>query len=147
MQMQDALLDLEIRLAQGLRRDAARVGLREATARLLLALAPGEEILMGELSRRLARNPSTATRFADRAVADGLLARRAGTGDRRRRMVALTPAGERARAALAGVQQRRAEALAQAILAETGLGGGQVEWFLNALARGLDLGFSAPAGM
>lgn len=132
-----ALLDLEIRLAQGLRRDAARVGLREAEARVLLALAPGQEVLMGELSRRLARDPSTATRFVDRAVADGLLARRAGRDDRRRRMVMLTPAGERAREALVGVQRRRAEALAGEILARTGLGTGQVEWFLDALVRGL----------
>lgn len=133
----EVLQDLEIRLAQGLRRDAARVGLREATARLLLALAPGEEILMGALSRRLARDPSTATRFVDRAVTDGLIARRAGTGDKRRRLVALTPAGERAREALAGVQHRRAEALASAILGDTGLGTGQVEWFVGALVRAL----------
>jgi DNA-binding MarR family transcriptional regulator len=126
-----------MRLARGLQADAARLDLREATGRLLLALEPNAEIQMGVLARRIGRDPSTATRFVDRAAAEGLVDRRPGTRDRRRRVVVLTPRGIEARQALAGLQGRRADALAGAILAGTGLGTGQVEWFLGALVEGL----------
>ncbi len=133
----NVLLDLETKLAHGLRRDAARAGFREATARVLLAIEPGEQVRMSEIAGRVGRDPSTATRFVDRAAADGLLARRPGTRDRRRRVVALTPAGEAARRALLDARTQRAQALGTAILGETGLGEGQVEWFLDALVKSL----------
>lgn len=131
------LHQLEIRLARGLHSDAAAVGLREATARVLLALKEGESIAMSEVARRVGRDPSTATRFVDRAVADGLLQRTRGARDKRRRVISLTPEGLAARARLAEIRTRRAEALTSATLSETGLGRDQMEWFLEALLKGL----------
>jgi DNA-binding MarR family transcriptional regulator len=130
------LLDgLESRLALGLRADAARVGLHEATARLLLAIGPDEAVPMTLLAQRIVRDATTATRFADRASGQGLLVREAGTQDRRRRLARLTDEGRAARARLAAVRERRAEVLVESIRAETGLGEGQLEWFLQALGK------------
>jgi len=131
------LQELEIRLARGLHADAAEAGLREATARVLLALQADETVGMSDVARRVGRDPSTATRFVDRAVADGLLERTPGAKDKRRRVVALTGEGRDARTRLAEIRSRRAAALTEATLAETGLGLGQVEWFLEALLKGL----------
>ena len=131
------LHQLEIRLARGLHADAAEAGLREATARVLLALREGDSVPMQEVARRVGRDPSTATRFVDRAVADGLLERTRGARDKRRRVVALTPEGLAARARLAEIRTERAEELTSATLAETGLGLDQMEWFLQALLKGL----------
>jgi hypothetical protein len=44
------------------------------------------------------------------------------------------------RRALADVQRRRAERLAEAMLAATGLGSGQVEWFVAGLVEALTRG-------
>ena len=133
----DLLRDLEMRLALGLRADAARLALREATARVLLAVGDEEAVAMSEVARRVGRDPSTATRFVDRATADELLQREPGAEDRRRRLVRLTDKGRKARTHLQEVRRRRAEALLEAILADTGLGEGQVEWFLKAFVNGL----------
>ena len=135
--MRPALLhELEIRLAQGLHADAAEAGLREATARVLLALSEGDPVGMGEVARRVGRDPSTATRFVDRALADGLLERSRGLRDKRRRVVTLTPEGAQARQRLSEIRERRAQTLTEATLDETGLGLGQVEWFLQAVLKG-----------
>ena len=131
------LHELEIHLARGLHLDAEAAGLREATARVLLALREGEQVTMTDIARRVGRDPSTATRFVDRAAADGLLARSAGTKDRRRRVVRLTPEGLETRARLKAIRVARAEALTSATLAETGLGLDQLEWFLQALVTAL----------
>ena len=113
--MTAALLhDLEIRLARGLHADAGEAGLREATARVLLALKGEETVPMGEVARRVGRDPSTATRFVDRAVADGLMERTRGARDKRRRVVALTDAGRAARRQLVEIRTRRAESLTNA---------------------------------
>jgi DNA-binding MarR family transcriptional regulator len=131
------LHELEIRLARGLHADAAAAGLREATARVLLALREGEVVIMSEVAQRVGRDPSTATRFVDRAVADGLLERTRGAKDRRRRVVTFTPAGLVARSRLAEIRTARAEALTAATLDETGLGLEQLEWFLQSLLKAL----------
>ena len=131
------LRDLETRLANGLRQDAARVGLLEATARVLLAVGADEAVAMTEVARRVGRDPTTATRFVDRATKDDLLRRDPGAEDRRRRLVRLTDLGREARQRLLDVRRHRADALLASILAETGLGEGQVEWFLQAFAKGL----------
>ena len=61
----ESLLDrLEMRLGAGLREDAARVRRMEATARILLALPADQGLSMADLARRIARDPSTVTRFA-----------------------------------------------------------------------------------
>ncbi|MDJ0521214.1 MAG: MarR family transcriptional regulator [Planctomycetota bacterium] len=133
----DLLRDLETRLALGLRADAARLELREATARVLLALSPSETLAMSSVAQRVGRDPSTATRFVDRAVADDLLVRMPGAEDRRRRVVSLTERGGELRERLVELRERRARLLLDSILTETGLGEGQVEWFLQAFVQGL----------
>ena len=53
-----------------------------------------------ELARRLHYDPSNITSLADSLEARGLIERRADAADRRFRLLALTPAGERLRATL-----------------------------------------------
>ena len=125
---------LDQALADGFGEDAARVGRTEATARVLLAIAPGEGVPMGEMARRLGRDPSTATRFVDRVVREGLVQRGPGEVDRRCRVVGLTPDGEAMRQRLEVLRQDRARAIHEAVQGRTGLGPGQVDWFLQALA-------------
>ena len=132
------LHELEIHLARGLHLDAEAAGLREATARVLLAVREGETVPMSEIARRVGRDPSTATRFVDRAVVDGLLNRTPGVQDRRRRVVELTPEGLATRARLKEIRVARADSLTSATLSETGLGLDQLEWFLNALVTALN---------
>ena len=128
--------DLERHLAEGLRDDARRSGLTEASARVLLSVEPGEAVPMGEVAARIGRDPSTATRFADRAGSEGLVVRVPGL-DRRRRLLQLTPDGETSRERLLRLRRDRAQAIAPAVQARTGLGEEQVEWFLDALVRAL----------
>jgi DNA-binding MarR family transcriptional regulator len=129
---------LETLLGQGLGDDASEAGLAESEARLLLALEPGEHVAMNELARRLGRDPTTATRFADRVERRGLLTRRAGSRDRRQRMAVLTPEGAARREALCALRDARARRLLETVLEQTGLGEGQVAWFLGALLAGLE---------
>lgn len=131
------LHELEIHLARGLHQDAEAAGLREATARVLLAIRDGEQVTMTEVAQRVGRDPSTATRFVDRAVQDDLMIRAPGVKDKRRRVVRLTDSGRETRARLVEVRTARAEALTNATLAETGLGLDQLEWFLKALLSAL----------
>src|SRR5438128_4607683 len=53
-----------------------------------------------DLARRLHYDPSNITSLADSLEARGLIERRADAADRRFRLLALTPAGERLRASL-----------------------------------------------
>lgn len=131
------LTELETRLAGDLRADAQRAELLEATARVLLALAPGESIPMRTLAARVGRDATTATRFVNRAEGEGLLARSPGLRDKRRRLVTLTEGGVAARARLVDIRERRAAALLERLLGETGLHEGQVEWFLASMLTGL----------
>ena len=143
--MEEHLRHLEVRLATALRQDARRAGVREATARVLLALGDGEErVAMGELARRMGRDATTATRFVDHAVAEGLVVRRQGSEDRRVRVVELTPQGEVARRALALSQEAWAREVATHLLAETGLLEGQGEWFLERVLAALEARAEAP---
>ena len=128
-----ALHRLDQALADGFGVDAQRIGRTEATARVLLAIAPQEGVPMGEMARRLARDPSTATRFVDRVVKEGLVQRGPGEVDRRCRVVALTPEGEALRERLVALRQDRARAIHESVQGRTGLGPGQVDWFLQAL--------------
>jgi DNA-binding MarR family transcriptional regulator len=135
--MRSGLLDeLESLLAGGLREDARRVGLPESTARVLLAILPAEGVPMGELARRIDRDPSTTTRFVDRAALEGLVAREAGE-DRRSRLARLTAAGRVARERLLAQRERRAVTLPEDVQSRTGLGTGEVEWFVEALVGAL----------
>jgi len=133
------LRDLEVRLATALRRDARRAGVREATARVLLAVDTEEgRVPMGALARRMGRDATTATRFVDHAVAEGLVVRRQGVEDRRVRVVELTPQGEVARRALLQAQEGWAHGIGAHLLARTGLLEGQGEWFLERLLDALE---------
>lgn len=130
------LLDaLEVHLGQTLRHDAKRLGMTEATARVLLAFESGDALPMARMAERLGREPSTATRFVDRAERDGLVLRVAGETDRRSRVVRLSPEGEERRRQLLEQRVQRARAIEAAMAAEIGLGAEQMEWFLTALVR------------
>lgn len=146
--MQLALLDqLEVLLAARLRADAARHELREATTRVLLALGPAEAGLsMQALAKRLDRDPTTVTRFVDRAVAEGFVARQAGKKDRRRRVAALTPEGRVVWEALLASRRDRTRRLHDTFQEQTGLGAGQVEWFVSALIEALAATSTASPG-
>lgn len=134
----DSLLDgIETVLADGMRADAAALGMREATARVLLALGDSGGIPMRELAQRAARDPSTVTRFVLRAAAEGLVEQRPGIEDRRERLLHLTPAGLAARAALLARRTTRTAGIRLGVQARTGLGPDEVDWFLSQLYASL----------
>jgi len=134
----ESLLDgIETILADGMREDAAALGMREATARVLLSLGETEGIPMRELALRAARDPSTVTRFVLRAAADGLVEQRAGIEDRRERVLHLTPAGQAARTSLLARRTARTAGIRLGVQARTGLGPDEVDWFLSQLYASL----------
>ena len=134
----ESLLDeLEALLSDGLRRDAKALRRTEATARVLLALSPAEGIPMRELSRRIARDPSTVTRFAARALREGLVEQTRGDDDRRRRLLALTRDGRALREALLERRRAREATLKDGVASRTGLAPDAVDWFLAAVAEAL----------
>ncbi len=134
----EAVLDaLETRLSESLRRDAAEIGLTEATARVLLALGGTEGLTMRGLASRIARDPSTVTRFVRRAADAGLVEQRAGEPDRRTRVLHLTKEGGAKRERLARLRSTRAAALRDGVCSRTGLGAEEVDWFLSAVLRAL----------
>lgn len=134
----DALYALELRLAAGLAEDARAAGVPEAVARVLMAAEEERGVSMREVARRVDRDPTTVTRFVDRASSDGWVERRPGTADRRQRMVVLTDAGRELRDALLATRQQRATRWLEDVQDATGLGEGQVSWFLDALIRAAD---------
>ena len=72
----------------------------------LRILEPGREFPMRALADSLFCDPSNVTGIVDRLEARGLIERREAEGDRRVKIVALTPAGEGVRAgAVARMQQ------------------------------------------
>lgn len=134
----DSLLDaVETHLGDSLRRDAAAVRRPESTARVLLALAPDEALPMGEVARRVAREPSTVTRFVARAAKEGLVERRAGSEDRRERLLVLTASGRVARDELLRRRRAAAVSVVRGVQARTGLGADEVEWFLASMHAAL----------
>lgn len=134
----ESLLDgIETCITDGLRRDSDALHRREATARILLALGRTEGIAMGELSRRTARDPSTVTRFVDRATVDGLVEQRPGTHDRRERLLFLTPSGRATRDAILLARAARTTRIVAGVAGRTGLGPDEVDWFLSALYAAL----------
>lgn len=76
--------------------------------RALVILRAEGPVRVGRLSRRLAVNPSTFSRFLDRLEEDGWVARTTRPGNRREVLVALTDAG---RELVDQVSARRAEEL------------------------------------
>jgi len=133
-----SLLDaIETHLADGLRRDAALSDRMEATSRVLLAVGPDEGVRMRDLAHRVARDPSTVTRFVIRATKEGLVEQRAGVEDRRERLLHLTAAGRVAREELLRRRLTRTAGITRGVQARTGLGADEVEWFLRALHTAL----------
>jgi DNA-binding MarR family transcriptional regulator len=135
----DSPLDaIETRIVEGLRAAAAAVGRAEATARVLLALGPEGGATMRDVARRIARDPSTVTRFVIRAVRERLVEQRPGTDDRRERRLHLTPLGQSVRSDLLARRLAHTQALKDAVQARTGLSADEVEWFLRVLHGGLE---------
>src|SRR5262245_41437376 len=134
----DSIADaIETLLADGLRRDAEHTKRPESTARVLLAVGPAEAVPMGEVARRVARDPSTVTRFVMRASDEGLVERRPSPEDRRERLLALTAAGRSARDELLRRRLAATSAIVRGVQARTGLGADEVAWFLSALHAAL----------
>ncbi|MFJ8659715.1 MarR family winged helix-turn-helix transcriptional regulator [Streptomyces sp. NPDC093795] len=80
--------------------------------RALTALATGAPLSAGDLARTLGVTPATMSRMCGRLETAGLLVRASDVDDRRRTLLNLTPAGERA---AVGIRDRRAQALAAAL--------------------------------
>jgi len=76
----------------------AECGLSMSQGKLIRELGTPQS--QRELARRLHYDPSNITALADSLEARGLIERRADASDRRFRLLALTPAGERARVSL-----------------------------------------------
>jgi DNA-binding MarR family transcriptional regulator len=72
-------------------------GLTFPQAHALRLLDPERPLPMNEIADRLVCDASNVTGIADRLESRGLIERRAGAGDRRVKMLALTPAGTEAR--------------------------------------------------
>ena len=87
--------------------------------------------------RTTARDPSTVTRFVDRATEDGLVEQRPGTHDRRERLLFLTPSGRATRDAILGARAARTTRIVAGVAGRTGLGPDEVDWFLSALYAAL----------
>jgi len=134
----DSILDaIETFLADGLRHDAAAARRPESTARVLLALGPDESVPMGEIARRIARDPSTVTRFVLKAAAEGLVEQRPGVEDRRERRLGLTAVGRAARDDLLRRRRAATALVVRGVQARTALGAEEVDWFLGALHAAL----------
>jgi MarR family transcriptional regulator, 2-MHQ and catechol-resistance regulon repressor len=93
-----------------------RAGIAGPRFELLLRLGrtPGEQLTMSELATQLRVTSGGATRLVDKVAADGLVARRTCTEDRRVQHVALTDAG---RAVLAEVLDAHRADLARELTA------------------------------
>jgi MarR family transcriptional regulator, organic hydroperoxide resistance regulator len=81
---------LEDELHEGLRAEGVPV----EQLRILEMLADAGALAMGSLAAGALLEPTTLTKIIDRMVADGLVVRALDPNDRRRVLIALTPAGE-----------------------------------------------------
>src|SRR5262245_41367374 len=79
---------------------AAELRLSPAQCHLLHLIEPDRPIPMGLVAETLACDASNVTGLVDRLESRGLLRRHASPGDRRLKVLALTPTGARLRAAL-----------------------------------------------
>lgn len=79
---------------------AAELELSPAQCHVLHLIEPGRPIPMGRLAETLACDASNVTGLVDRLESRGLVRRHASTEDRRVKVLDLTPAGSRLRAAL-----------------------------------------------
>src|ERR1700704_279880 len=79
---------------------AAELELSPAQCHLLHLIEPGRPIPMGQLAETLACDASNVTGLVDRLESRGLVRRRPSAGDRRVKVLDLTPSGSRLRATL-----------------------------------------------
>jgi DNA-binding MarR family transcriptional regulator len=77
-----------------------RLDLSPVQCHVLHLIEPGRPVPMRRLAKTLSCDASNVTGLVDRLEARGLVERRSASGDRRVRMIQLTPAGSKARAAL-----------------------------------------------
>jgi DNA-binding MarR family transcriptional regulator len=112
MEIAELLPEIMRRLGGG---RSVPAGMREVTlpqARALRAIASSEACTMGELAGSLRVTMGAATGLVDRLVQQGLVQREPDPSDRRVVRVRLTPAGQRAHAALVrGIRRRLSAAL------------------------------------
>lgn len=76
---------------------AAEFDLSPVQCHVLHLLEPGQPVPMGRLAETLACDASNVTGLVDRLESRGLLERRTSAGDRRVKVLALTPTGVRVR--------------------------------------------------
>jgi DNA-binding MarR family transcriptional regulator len=79
---------------------AAELQLSPAQCHVLHLIEPGRPIPMGQLAETLACDASNVTGLVDRIESRGLVRRRASEGDRRVKVLELTPTGARLRTLL-----------------------------------------------
>ena len=79
---------------------AAELRLSPAQCHVLRLIEPGRAVPMGQVARALACDASNVTGLVDRLESRGLVRRRPSDGDRRLKVLDLTPAGARLRTAL-----------------------------------------------
>lgn len=94
-----AMFDLffSLRAHERVSRACGAVGLSPAAMKLLAHLEPGEGIPMRDLAEHWGYDPSYVTSLTDALEERGLVERRPHPGDRRVKMIALTPEGVAAR--------------------------------------------------
>jgi DNA-binding MarR family transcriptional regulator len=79
---------------------AGALGLSAGAAKLLLQLGNDEAVPMRTLAERARSDPSNLTSLVDKLEAKGILVRRPDAVDRRVKILALTPEGQRVRQSL-----------------------------------------------
>lgn len=105
-----------------------RLGLAAPTARALLQLPPDHAVPTRYLAGRLKVDPSNVTGVVDRLEKAGLLERGAGAGDRRVKLLVLTPAGKQLR-------EDMYAAIASQMPAFSGLSDGELDLLLSLLNK------------
>ena len=80
--------------SSGFHEELRGLGVPVPVWRVLASLKGTGELTVGELARRCLANQPAMSKTVEKLVAQGLVARRADTRDRRRTWVCLTPAGE-----------------------------------------------------
>ena len=86
--------------------------------RVLVVLSNFGPLRMGELARHVGANQSSFSRFADRMVAGGLIARSASPDSRREVMISLTAEGTRVYAEVTGARKREIALVLEKLSAE-----------------------------
>src|SRR5881394_1596974 len=87
--------------------------LSPAQCHVLHLIEPGRSIPMGRLAEALACDASNVTGLVDRLESRGLVRRQASTGDRRVKVLELTPAGARLRSTVIDRMTKPPESLSR----------------------------------